>query len=456
MIDDPQGTDKAKIAAAVEKMAKAGASPEEIETYIASTGLKPVAEAGSGQIHRLAQRPGGMERLRQNVKDQNDAAVVSSLEELVGTAGSAAQAIPGAERAGVALRSLKEGVPYETALKEVRTAEEETPAALTESARLAASMIPAAGLARLGTTAAKGGALLGASDAALSADEEPLGERALRTGVGAGLGSLFSKALSAFGTAGRAAAAKTGGTQALETEGKIAAADAENYPKAEAQAKFAKPSEKLTSAMRDPDIVPYVKTARSLRAMKGKPDGLVAMEAYKFMVDEEAALEGKIAANQASNEERALYRNLGDMKAQLGSAIAEVAPDFPAAVVGHAEKKGVQEAAETASDATRRAMGAGRLAASKEKTLSPEALAKKATEMTQDEKDAATARALGRAKQFGGLETGKKLFKPFGKQGKVADILRDIDPKKQSLWDALAAVIGGEPAGTVSRLGRNE
>lgn len=173
----------------------------EAEAELAS--LSGKGGANSSQIHRLAQTPKGMSRLKQNVKEQNAADRPDFLEKVVGTADAAAQEIPGVEAAGTALRSVLHGEPYDKSLKDLRTAEDEAPAIATVPARLAAMAIPGAGLKNLGLTAAKGGMLLGGALPALAADDESLGTRAVRTAGGAAAGGVFGKLLESLGTVNR-------------------------------------------------------------------------------------------------------------------------------------------------------------------------------------------------------------------------------------------------------------
>lgn len=183
-----------------------GGTDADVEAYLRSIGAVEVgAKENTSRIHRLAQQPGGLSRLRKNVKDQNEADRPDFLEKVVGTADAAAQEIPGLEAVGTFARSKIRGEPYDKSLADLRTAEDEAPAIATVPARLAAMAIPGAGLKKLGLTSAKSGALLGGALPALAADDESPWERLARTVVGTAGGAAIGKASEAAGTVNRTA-----------------------------------------------------------------------------------------------------------------------------------------------------------------------------------------------------------------------------------------------------------
>lgn len=441
--------------AVIDAMRKQGANDNDVEAYLHQIGATPITdEAAPSQIHRLAQRPGGMARLKANVAEQNAAEHQSPAAMLTGTATAAAQEIPGVEAAGAGLRSVVQGEPYAKVLADMRTAEEEAPPALTTAARLAAVAVPGAGLKRLGTTAAKGGMLLGGALPALSADQQPWEERATRTVAGAGLGGLFGKALESLSTVARSKAADTGGAQALDRRAVIRTADAPAYRTAEAEAAGTPATPELKAAMTAPKIAPFVKTARSLEAMQGQDEGRIAMEAYKLMGDEEAQLAVRKAEGRADAGDQALARDLGALKAHLRFGIKSVSPSFEEAVSQHARLAGEADARAEGADATKRLLSGAKVAGQKEEFKSPEAFEKLAQTMAEGEKAAATGGVLGRTKEYMKLSpnplTGFGVGKSLVKAAQSGRMLRATDDPFQKLMDLLGGTAGGQAGGRLA------
>ena len=168
------------------------------------------------QIHRLAQKPGGMARLKKNIAEQNAAGRPSLGEKIVGTADAAAQQIPFVEGVGRDLRAaIHGGTPAEN-LAQMRTAQEETPASLTVPAT-ALGMATTAPLAAP-FSAAKGGALIAGSLAAGNPDEQSVPERLGKTALAAGGGALMGKVLEALGTVDAAQRSPTLGKIATDID----------------------------------------------------------------------------------------------------------------------------------------------------------------------------------------------------------------------------------------------
>ena len=187
-------------------------------------GLVAAPAGPTSQIHALAQTPKGKARLAKNIADQNAADTASPAEKIVGTATAAAQEIPFVEGVGRDLRSALHKESPQAALAEMRTAEDETPASLTIPARAAAMAIPAAAVNRLGTTAAKGGALLAGSLAAGDPTEQSGLKRGVRTAFSAAGGGLLSKAAEAMGVSNAANRSPTLGKIATDIDKARAAA----------------------------------------------------------------------------------------------------------------------------------------------------------------------------------------------------------------------------------------
>lgn len=438
--------------AVIAAMRKQGANDNDVEAYLHQIGATPVKdEAAPSQIHRLAQRPGGMARLKANVAEQNAADRPSVMANVQGAVDAGLQEIPGAERAMTIARATVHGDPYAKALEELRTSEAEAPGIATIPARLAAMAVPGAGLERLGTTAAKGGMLLGGALPALSADEQPWEERATRTAVGTGLGGLFGKALESLSTVARSKAADTGGAQALDRRAVIRTADAPAYRTAEAEAAGTAATPELKAAMTAPKIAPFVKTARSLEAMQGQDEGRIAMEAYKLMGDEEAQLAVRKAEGRADAGDQALARDLGALKAHLRFGIKSVSPSFEEAVAQHAKLAGEADARAEGADATKRLLSGAKVAGQKEEFKSPEAFEKLAQAMTEGEKAAATGGVLGRTKEYMKLSpnplTGFGVGKSLVKAAQSGRMLRATDDPFQKLMDLLGGTAGGQIGG---------
>lgn len=142
---------------------------------------------------------------------------------------------------------------------------------------------------------AKAGAGLGAADAALSADDLSLEDRAVNTAKGGAAGALAGGALGAgarvfdkgselVGLAKRIKSAKPFGEVAHEIDDNITAATRANYGQAEAEGVAAGGSSpELTKALEHPLIKPYADIVRESHGGKNASDAQVAQQAYKLI-----------------------------------------------------------------------------------------------------------------------------------------------------------------------------
>lgn len=118
------------------------------------------------------------------------------LHSALATGANLAEGIPGMERVQAGARAVVRGQPYSEALGDIRGQTDKLPAALKVGERIAGALP----LARfLPGSAIKAGSLIGGLDAALSADQEGSGERALKTAAGAGIGAAGGAVLKGIG-----------------------------------------------------------------------------------------------------------------------------------------------------------------------------------------------------------------------------------------------------------------
>lgn len=286
---------------------------------------------------RLAKR-----HARENTNDAEALALAEEEKALDtplnrGLAGVTALAkdIPGAEAAQAGVRSLTRGVPYREALGDVRGSYEAIAPAARIPLRIAGGAT--AGAALPIASPAKAGAAYGGLLNALSADpDQSLGERTLKTGVGAAVGGALGKAGDMVATGVRAKFAKPLGASLDDLTAARTKASAPLYDKALAEGAMAPATPEVAAFLARPDVDGIVAGLQQLDEFRGlAPEDPRILDAiYKVLSDQQKTI-GKqlmVADPGRPNLGRFTERQIRGTKGVALDAMDATMPSYRSAV----------------------------------------------------------------------------------------------------------------------------
>lgn len=457
--DDPN---KARIRNNIQTMQSKGASDDEIETYLRDVEhLSPVSDQqNTSLIHRNAQAPGGMARLKANIADQNAGDAVGPLqyaEAVSQVPETAAAGVPGAKLAISKARSVLQGRPMGDVQQEVNAETSDVPyaSAIARGAGTLATM-GAGPLAKLGGAAS--GAIIGGADQALNNDPNDdlsmggIVKRALRTVGGTVAGGVLGGAADRIVAGARTFAPKwLGGVgdAAATRKGMIDARGgeaAENFGNALAEGQGKQVPQAVLDWLKAPDIAPIVADLKATRPFANVAEDSPEMvdAVYKNLSDKAGMMKGKLAAvlprnanlGRVAAADNAMARQEGlEAVADAGPYAGGQAymPSYPKAVQDFANRSKGIESFDTGYDALTKAVNGNKVAAKNLNRVgkSPDAstFADWAGQQTPENAADAATGVMGSARDeaMGIRQTPKVL-------GKVAPLLRATD-KAQGVTD---------------------
>jgi hypothetical protein len=445
--DDPQAPDAnaARIKANAQKLVAGGASQEEIEAYLAHEAERSAANTNTSLIHRNAQAPGGMTRLKANVADQNAAGNVGPMQYAEAASQvpeTVAAGVPGAKLAISKARSMLQSRPMTDVQNEVNQETSDVPYA-SAIARGAGTLATTPFLPGSGAVS---GAILGGADQALNNDPTsgPI-NRALRTVGGAALGGAVGGAADRLVAGARTFAPKWlgGAGNAAETRAGMVADRAKSgaklYGDALAEGQGKEVPQPVLDWLKSPDIAPIVADLKSTRPFANVAEDSPEMvdAVYKNLSDKAGIIKGKMGALVPRNANLGRVAGLDNaMARQEGLAAVSDAgpyagdeafmPSYPKAVQDFADRSKGIESFDTGYDALTKSVNGNKVAAKNLNRVgkSPDASTFASWAADQAPADAADAERgiLGSARDesMGIRQTPKVL-------GKASTLLRSTD-----------------------------
>lgn len=336
------------IFAKAKQLRDAGVPLPEIDKYLQSKLGAPPADDAAIHAARLAKA--------RAIQAEPDDSGPSYAQQALGGIAAIAADIPGAEAAQAYARSKVQGESYSDALSEIHQAEDAAPKWVRRYNKLAGGLVTAAALPELAEKAAgsglvqslpqasriasiirgaastplRQGASYGAASGLLQADPRVSKTRRL---VDAGIGATVGAATGRLGenatTAVRSLLATPLDRQALARQAEIAATDATNYGKVEAEGRAAggtSPEIQRLLNNPSPTLAPYVReVTQNSESTANASDAQKLVEAYKLLSERQGALQKRIvqAAPTDFKAGSALERrDIGAVKGALQSAAA--------------------------------------------------------------------------------------------------------------------------------------
>lgn len=320
-----------------------------------------------------------------------------------------AQGIPGMESLEAAmgvLGSKMTGNPLSFAESRdaLRAESSKMPEEIRTTAKLAGSALALPLVA--GLSPAAGGAVIGAADQGLSADQMSLEERLARAGMGAIGGAATGKAIETGGTSMRAAAARPFSKNLAGREDALATLDRQNYgAAARAMSTDGGTSPAIQSALSDPVVVPFVKAVKGTQQFANADDATLLREAYKLMGERQSMLGNRLANSEDFKAGSSLEKaDIDAAKKRLLSAADSMGPEFRAAVQAHAKGKGEIKALQFGAKAGGQVMNRRPVATARAAATSGDALRRKAPDMSLEERLAAEEGILSTLKSGIGIQ----------------------------------------------------
>lgn len=411
--------------------AEKGEGPSSLyDEYLKSR--KDVAQAPRESLKLdVRQRPESTKGLSYDPERGGDLEAVGP--SALGLVTTGAQFIPGLERLQAGARALVRGQPYREALDDMRSVTDPIPAPIKLAAQAPGILKASLGLA---LSPAKAGAVIGAADQALSADEMPLSTRAGRTALASGAGAGAGKLIETVGTAMRALRTPTPDANIVGRQTIMRAKDAQNYGRAASEGAAAGPSSGIQNALAAPDVKPFADMVRQSRQFANADDATVLRETYKLMSKHQSGLARKLREQGFDAEQALKHEHIALAKQELLKAADAVMPSFRQAVQEHATARagmdGVDLGRKVGSRLTAKSSGA------KPATQSPAALRERIERMSPEDRKAVVQGILGRLREQIGVQPnwvsmGGALTTAV-RPARVAPYLRSIkDPATQRL-----------------------
>lgn len=332
------------------------------------------------RIHRLAQQPGGMSRLRAKVADANlaDTAEIPTAGEMIGeTLETPLAGVPGGALAMSAVQKLSgDRRPFKDIQSAVNRQTSDTDASVF--GRAIGSIAATGPIARL--SGAAGGAIYGALDEGLSNDPEASLEDRLAHAVGGAVaGGVTGAAADRIVAGARAVAPKWlgGAGNAAKNRATMLTEQARSakqlYDAALKEGKGKVFPQVLKDFMASPDIAEIATNLKSERAMANVADESPEMldAIFKKLSDESGVLKSKLGAltPRGANTGRVAAKSVGMAKGAALDAMSDVGPylgdeaympSYAKAVQDFANRAKEIEAFDTGYDALSKASGGGK------------------------------------------------------------------------------------------------
>lgn len=469
----PEPDPKARIRRNVEKMAAQGASEAEIEAYLQHEGLKAQdATATSPAVPR--------ESLRLDVRQPAESTFglpydperggdfEAAAPSLAALPLVAAQAVPGMEAfqaaAGMAgsrlpqpvkkFLDMDEGNPlsFGESRDALRSVTDPIPAPIKLAAQGPALAKSAAALA---LSPAKAGAVIGAADQALSADDMTIESRLARAGMAGAAGGAAGKTLESVLTSGRAFMTPRVDANVAKRVATMRQADKVNYGKAAREGERTaaagmgpvqnESQQVLRSALEREEVAPFAAMVKATKQFADADDATLLRETYKLMSRQQTGLARRLKEQGFDAKMQLEHDNLAAIKGELLDAADAVMPSFRKAVQSHAKARGGIEAVKLGRKGAQGSIGKTYGGAHPE-TQSPEALRERILKLPPEEQQAAIEGALGRLRETIGIQPnavslGGAMTTAI-RPARVAPFLRSLnDPGQRRLDDIIKASI---------------
>ncbi len=321
-----------------------------------------------------------------------------------------------------------------------QTAKIPTPLRVGEKMAGSLAMLPV-----LPTNPMAAGAILGGSDAALSADPESLGRRAANTVLGAGAGVLIGKAAD-IGVTGARALGTTGYDAALVAKQAERANSARKlYGAAMAEGQGKSVTEPIAAFLAEPDIDEIVTELQSTRPFQGvaADDPKMLDAVYKTLSDRAGTLKKGLESVTPNRPNIGRFR-LGDVKAAQGQALDALdttMPNYRDAVQDFAQRSQEMDAMKKGYDVLKAAQGKELPGSRSVSKTSPPAFSSY-IDQNPDQADAAMQGLLGGTKNAmgRGVRAGTRAVMT------APSLLRRTQTPSQLAFDALvkAGLLGGQ------------
>ncbi len=358
------------------------------------------------------------------------------------------QGIPGVEQVeaagGVAGSHAPGNTPisYDESLGRLRNETSNIPTPLRVGEKMVGSM---ATLPLLPSNPASAGAVLGGSDAALSADPESLGQRAANMAIGAGVGGLVGKTADVLTTGVRALGTRGYDAALVAKQAERANSARQLYGAAMAEGQGKAVTHPIAQFLAEPDIDEIVTELQSTRPFQGvaADDPKMLDAVYKTLSDRAGTLKKGLESVTPTRPNIGRFR-LGDVKAAQGQALDAMDTNMPSyrdAVTDFAQRSQEMDAMKKGYDVLKAAQGKELPGSRSVGKTSPPSFSSY-LEQNPDQADAAMQGLLGGTKNAmqRGVRAGTRAVMT------APSLLRRTQTPSQQAFDALiqAGLLGGQ------------